>query len=200
MLKNYSAISLREQSGVKILNDLEIKGSINVLDPTLLLTGKEWDKISSRRYKNEEYILVYNLNRNKKIDNYALELSKKTGLKIKFLSYQFHEFYKKGKIICNPKVKDFLALIKNANYIVTDSFHATAFSLNFNKEFIIVYPEKYSTRLQSILNILGLQNRVAKNERDVSIIESKINYIEVNKLLDKEREKSINWLAKNLKD
>ena len=102
-------------------------------------------------------ILVYNLNRNEKIDNYAKNLSKKTGLKIKFLSYQLHEFYKNGKIYCNPQVEDFLALIDNAKYVITDSFHATAFSINFNTQFIIVYPGKYSTRLQSILEILNLE-------------------------------------------
>ena len=83
-------------------------------------------------------------------------------------------------MFCNPPVEDFLALIDGADYVITDSFHATAFSLNFNKEFVIVYPGKYSTRLQSILEILGLTNRVAKNERDLSIVESKIDYNRVN--------------------
>ena len=77
-------------------------------------------------------------------------------LKIKILSYQLHVFYKNGKIYCNPQVEDFLALIDNAKYVITDSFHATAFSINFNKQFIIVYPGKYSTRLQIILEILNL--------------------------------------------
>ncbi len=200
MLEKYNAISLREQSGVEILKELKIKDSTNVLDPTLLLDGDSWNLISSSKYENEKYILVYNLNRNKKIDRYAKALSEKTGMKIKFLSYQFHDFYKKGTIICNPKVEDFLALIKNASYVVTDSFHATAFSLNFNREFIIVYPGKYSTRLQSILNILGLENRVAKDEKDLSIIENKINYELVCEKLKKEREKSICWLKNSIEE
>lgn len=75
---------------------------------------------------------------------------------------------------------------------------ATAFSLNFNKEFVIVYPGKYSTRLQSILEILGLTNRVAKNERDLSIVESKIDYNRVNKILAAERKRSLLWLSNAL--
>lgn len=197
-LSRYDSISVRELSGVKIVENLGIKNSVNVLDPTLLLNGDEWRKISSNRFKNEDYILVYNLNRNKNIDDYAKNLSKKTGLKIKFLSYQLHEFYKKGKIYCNPKVEDFLALIDNAKYVITDSFHATAFSVNFNTQFIIVYPKKYGTRLQSILKLLNLENRVAKDKFDLSVIEEKINYNDVNKIIDAERKKSLNWLEKAL--
>ena len=97
-------------------------------------------------------------------------------------------------MFCNPHVEDFLALIDGAQYVVTDSFHATAFSLNFNKEFIIVYPGKYSTRLQSILEILNLTNRVAIDEKDMSIVESRIDYSRVNALLDAERIRSLTWL------
>ncbi len=198
LLLNYKAISLREKSGVDICKDLGLSNTIDVLDPTLLLDMKSWDKIASNDYINDNYILVYNLNRNNKIDKYAKKLSKKTGLKIKYLSYQLHEFYKNGKMYCNPKVEDFLGLIKGANYIISDSFHATAFSLIFNKEFIIIYPEKYSTRLQNILIKLSLENRVAKNENDLSIINNKINYAMVNKLINKERIKSIEWINKHL--
>ena len=163
LLKRYDSISLRELSGVEIVDKLGIENSTNVLDPTLLLSGEDWRKISSRKFTKDRYILIYNLNRNPRIDAYAKELSIKTGLEVRYLSYQLHEFYKNGKMFCNPPVEDFLALIDGADYVITDSFHATAFSLNFNKEFVIVYPGKYSTRLQSILEILGLTNRVAKN-------------------------------------
>ena len=194
LLKRYDKISLRELSGVKIVDELGIEGSVNVLDPTLLLTGEDWRKISSGKYTDDKYILIYNLNRNPRIDSYAKELSGKTGLEVRYLSYQLHEFYKNGKMFCNPHVEDFLALIDGAQYVVTDSFHATAFSLNFNKEFIIVYPGKYSTRLQSILEILNLTNRVAKDEKDMSIVESRIDYSRVNALLDAERIRSLAWL------
>ena len=197
-LSRYDAISLRELSGVEIVKSLGINNSINVVDPTLLLNGNEWRKISSNKYSEDKYILVYNLNRNKKIDKYAENLSQKTGLKIRFLSYQFHEFYKKGKIMCNPKVEDFLSLIDNAQYVITDSFHATAFSLNFNTQFIIVYPGKYSTRLQSILEITGLENRVAKDENDLSIVSEKIDFEKVNKIIDEERKHSLEWLKNAL--
>ena len=198
LLKRYDSISLRELSGVEIVDKLGIENSTNVLDPTLLLSGEDWRKISSRKFTKDRYILIYNLNRNPRIDAYAKELSIKTGLEVRYLSYQLHEFYKNGKMFCNRPVEDFLALIDGADYVITDSFHATAFSLNFNKEFVIVYPGKYSTRLQSILEILGLTNRVAKNERDLSIVESKIDYNRVNEILAAERKRSLLWLSNAL--
>ncbi len=199
LLSKYNYISLREMSGVNICEDLGIKNTVNVLDPTLLLTANEWREVSSNKFKNEKYILVYNLNRNKKIDNYAENLSKKNGLKVKYLSYQLHELYRNGKMYCNPKVEDFLALIDNAEFVISDSFHATAFSLIFNKQFVIVYPDKFSTRLQSILNLLDLDNRVAKNENDLKIVDKNIDYELVNEKLDIERQKSMEWLLNNLK-
>ena len=200
MLNRYDRISLRESSGVDIVNSLGIKGAVNVVDPTLLLTGNEWRKISSNRFKDKKYILVYNLNRNKKIDNYAKRLSKKTGLKIIYLSYQLHEFYKKGKMICNPKVEDFVSLIDNAEYVISDSFHATAFSLNLNTQFIIVYPGKFSTRLQSLLNLLNLEDRVATSDEDLNICDDKIDYKSINIEMNKMRNKSLVWLKESLEE
>lgn len=198
LLSRYNALSLRELSGVEIVKRLGIKDAVNVLDPTLLLSGEEWRNISSGKFKDEDYILVYNLNRNKKIDNYAKNLSKKTGIRVKYLSYQLHEFYRNGKMLCNPKVEDFIALIDNARYVITDSFHATAFSMNLNTDFVIVYPGKYSTRLQSILEIVGLTNRVAKDENDLGIVEKRIMFESVNNIISTKRKESLKWLAMNL--
>lgn len=199
LLKRYDDISVRETSGVEIVKSLGINKVTNVVDPTLLLSGDKWREISSNRYNNKKYILVYNLNRNKKIDKYAENLSIKTGLKIFYLSYQLHEFYKKGKMICNPKVADFISLIDNASYIISDSFHATAFSINLNKQFVIVYPGKYSTRIQSLLKYLKLEDRVARNEEDLDIIKKDIDYKNINKRIEIMRKESLSWLKKSLK-
>lgn len=195
-LSNYKHISVREQSGLKILEKMGIVGT-NVVDPTLLLTGNDWSKLASNKYKGKKYILMYNLNRNKRLSEYAKIISKKTGLKLIYISYNYHEFFKYGHMACNIKVEDFLSLIKYAKFVLTDSFHATAFSLNFNKNFYIIYPGKYSTRLQSILEITGLTNRVIESLNNINVNEN-INYNYVNEILDKERDKSNNFLKQCL--
>lgn len=194
LLKKYSNISMREKSGVDIVRELGIDTAINVLDPTLLLNNSEWSKISSKKYENQRYIFVYNLNRNKKIDEYVKILSKKKNLKVYYVSYALHEFYKNGNMKCNVKVEDFLSLIKNATYVVTDSFHATAFSINFNTQFMIVFPEKYSTRVKSILEITGLEDRIVKDYTDISLADKIIDFKQANNILEDERKKADNYL------
>ena len=197
LLQRYDKISVRELSGQKILKNLGINKSKCVLDPTLLLNGNEWKKIASKKFQNEEYILVYNLNRNKKIHDYAVKLSNKTGLKIKYITYQAHDFYKKGKMYCNTSVENYLALIANAKYVVTDSFHGVAFSINFNRDFMVVYPEKFSARLKSILEITGLSGRVA-SEDSLELSGENIDYKKVNQIIDGERKKSMKFLEEAL--
>ncbi|MBQ7410041.1 MAG: polysaccharide pyruvyl transferase family protein [Clostridia bacterium] len=187
LLKKYNKLSLREISGVEIVEDLGIKGAINVVDPTLLLTGKEWSELASERYKDKKFIFVYNLNRNKKIDKYVEKLAKEKNLEIYYVSYALHEFYKKGKMKCNVKVEDFLSLLKYAQYVVTDSFHATAFSINFNTEFMIVFPEKYSTRVRSILEITKLEDRIVDNYEDISLCNKRIDFSVANDILKEQR-------------
>ena len=199
LLDRYDYISVRELDGLNILKELGIKNAKCVLDPTLLLNGDEWRKLSSNKFKKEEYILVYNLNRNKRIHDYAVRLSKKTGCKIKYITYQIHDFYKKGHMYCNTSVENYLSLIDNAKYIVTDSFHGVAFSINFNKNFIVIYPDKFSSRLESILNLTKLTNRVVKKENNELLLDS-INYDNVNKSLLEYRNKSIHYLVKSLGD
>ena len=187
---------MREMSGVEILNDLGIKNGINVLDPTLLLTKKEWSSLISKKYKKKKYIFMYNINRNAQLDNFAKKLSKEIKLPVITVSYQFHDFLKFGKVKVNPQVEDFLSLIDNAECVLTDSFHCTAFSINFNKNVIVAYPEKFSTRLDSIVKITGITNKVIDDYNDLSIYERKIDFKFVNEQLKKEREKSVQYIKK----
>lgn len=198
MLDKYRDISMRELSGVDILKELDLEG-INVLDPTLLLNREKWMKIASNKYKDKKYVLAYNLNRNKKIDKYVEKLAKEKNLEIYYISYSLHEFYKKGKIKCNIKVEDFLSLIDNAQYVVTDSFHATAFSINFNTQFMIVFPEKYSTRVESILKITGLESRIVKDYTNISLKDKMIDFTEANKKLDEQRKIANDYLDRAIK-
>lgn len=197
LLERYDKISVRENNAINILADLGINDAQCVLDPTLLLNGEEWRKISSSKFKKEEYILVYNLNRNKKIHDYAEKLSELTGLKIKYITYQLHDFYKKGKMYCNCAVEDYLALIDNAKYVVTDSFHGVAFSINLNTNFIVIYPGKFSSRLESILQITDLKNRVATDD-NINELCNDVDFSNVNKIIEDERKKSIKYLKDNL--
>lgn len=200
MLKKYKHISVREKSAVKIIHDLGIQNVEHVLDPTLMLDKEEWSKLGTEIKHKGKYILVYQLNtKNPEFDAYVKGLSKKKKMPIIRVSNVIYQVFKYGKFAYCPTVNEFLTYFLNAEYIVTDSFHATGFSINFNKKFVSIFPKKFSTRLQSILELTGLESRRVKDFNDFSIIDEEIDYERVNKIIEKEREKSMNYLKNAIK-
>lgn len=197
LLDKFKYITVRENTGIKILKNLGINNCEQVLDPTLLLKMEDWKKISSNRKIDERYILVYQLNTNdKKFDEYVKNVSKKLKVKVLRVSNLEYQKYKYGDFIFCPTVNDFLNYFINAEYIITDSFHATGFAINFNKKFVDIFPGSFSTRLQSILEMTGLTERKLTNYEDYDLLDKEINYKNVNDILDVERKKTFNALKK----
>ena len=185
-LEEYDLITVREKNSVNMLkNELNIN-SLEILDPTLQLNGDFWKKmIKDRKKYKGEYILLIQLNRNSNFDEIAMKFAKEKKLKLLRLCLRVDQIRLPGKHIVIPEVVDYITLINNAKYVLTDSFHAVAFSLNLNKDFYCYFPEKYSERLKSILELTNLENRVFDfngNYKDY-----KIDFCEVNKLIDKKR-------------
>ncbi|MDR0920707.1 MAG: polysaccharide pyruvyl transferase family protein, partial [Oscillospiraceae bacterium] len=119
-------ISMREQSAVTQISEITEKEVTSVLDPTLLLDRKEWESLINSEIYEENYIFVYNIGENLELDQTAKLLSEKTGYIIKTVSYS--ESDEAGPI-------EFLNLIKNAKYVLSNSFHGTCFSIIFEKQF-----------------------------------------------------------------
>ncbi len=201
MLIKYKRISVRENSALKILKKMGIDNAIQVLDPTLLLNKKAWKDISEEVKIKKPYILVYQLNSNNpKFDEYVKKLSKKKKMPVLRISNVNYQFFKYGKLVFCPTINEFLSYFDKAAYIVTDSFHATGFAINFNKKFVCIFPQKFSTRLQSILELTNLEERRVNNFNDLTIIDKEIEYEKVNKILDEERKKSINFIEETIKE
>lgn len=198
MLSKYDAISVREQRAVEILNDIGISGAVHVLDPTLMLTKKDWLKLACSRIIAKPYLLLYQLNDNAEMDDYAEKMAKKFHLKLIRLTLGYDNFLKSGKCICLPEVEGFLSLFIYADYVVTDSFHGTAFSLNLNKPLSVFYPDRFSSRLQSILDLTGQLDRVVTDSKDLALFKKPIGFDRVNEILAQEREKTQQFLQKAL--
>ncbi len=80
---------------------------------------------------------------------------------------------KPGKFIHLPTPGQFVTYIKNAKYIITDSFHGTVFSLIFNKQFVDILPGKTATRIESILKLVGLEDRILRDNNDYSFFKQR---------------------------
>lgn len=196
LLDKYEFISVRENTGVEIIKELGRKDVVQSLDPTLLMTKEEWEKYADNAYKNKKYILTYNLHHDPEIDKYAQALSRKYHLPVYNISYNWHDIIRKGKLQWCPSVEGFLGLIKYAQFVIADSFHATVFSIIFERSFVTITPEIASSRITSLLDMLHLSERNIPRYTDITLIETPIDYGKVKQLIDIEREKSMNYLVK----
>lgn len=195
LLNQLDKISVREESARNELIKLSTKDIKVNLDPTLLISPKEWEKYINKNDIEEKYIFSYFVAVTQ--DNYdALEMfSNKLGLNV--LSYSENP---KEKNIIKKCYEDgpfeFISRIKYANYIFTSSFHGTVFSILFNKKFICMLPIEKSNRIVNLLSKLGLENRIIKCKEDLENFDfdEDIDYESVNCKLEKLREESINWL------
>lgn len=200
MLDKYDDLLVRENSALKILQSLGFKNANQVLDPTLLLDSRQWDEYIGTRKINKDYVLIYQLHRNKKMDTYAKQFAKKVGFPLIRITPSLHHVARGGRVVFLPDVVEFLSYIKNAKYMITDSFHGTAFAINYNVQFVAIHPGETATRNQSILELTALNNRMLVDYNDFSYIGKIINYKKVNEVLAVERIKSINLLKKSLAD
>lgn len=197
LIAKYNFISVREDYAKTMLQDYYgYKNAVHVVDPTLAYDGNFWRKYAPKSKIKGDYILIYNLNRSKEFDDYAIELSKRTGLPIYFLCRRYDQFVRPGKSILVPEVFEFITLIDNAKYVLTDSFHATAFSLNLNTEPICIYPSEYGGRLESILRMTDTLQRHVENYQDFDVINRSVDFEKVNTIFDEQRKKTRKFLSK----
>ena len=196
-LAQYSSIAVREDSAVEILKDLGINAN-QVLDPTLLLSKEYW-KEYLLPIKKEKYILVYQLHNDKKLGEYAKKVAKAKGLSLIRVAASFHQITREGKFKWCPKLGEFLSYVDNAECVITDSFHATAFAINFNTPFVEVLPNnKTGTRNLSILNLTKLTDRVLKDFNDTDLADKEIDFSYANLVIEDQRQHSINILKNML--
>ena len=191
-LRRYEHIAVREDSALNFLNTIDIEAQ-QVIDPTLLLTREEWEKYVGEKIE-KKYVLVYQLHNDKRLGEYAQKVAKEKGLPLLRVSASLHQITRPGKFIWCPSIKNFLSYVKNAECMITDSFHGTAFAINFNTPFVEVLPNNNTgTRNMSILRLTGLSNRILKDD-DVNLAMTTIDFSETNRILEKKREESIEIL------
>lgn len=202
MLSSYSAISVREDSAVDMLKEWDIACAGQVLDPTLMLTADDWGRYSANTAgENKKYVLVYQIHNDRRLGCYAKRFANHVGLPLVRVSPSLHQISREGKLKLLPGLAQFLSYIKNCTYLITDSFHGTAFALNFGRLFMEILPNnKTDSRNMSILNLTGLTNRIVTNFDDFTISEQGIDYHRVNTVLDRERQKSMVILEDIIRD
>ena len=195
-IEKYKYISVRESAAVNILkNQYKYKNDvIQLLDPTLSMESSFWRRYAEPYNIDGDYILIYNLNRSREFDDYARKLSKITGLKAVRICYRYDQLVRYGKSVIIPSVGQFIYLIDHAKYVLTDSFHATAFSFNMNTEPICIYPKEFSSRIDSFLDVVESKQRHVESFDDYDVINRPVNFEMVNNILEEERKKTRDFI------
>lgn len=207
-LSRFYRIGVRETSGKKIVDKLSAQKATVVADPTMLISPQEWElEIGESRVSvTEPYIFCYFLGPNSEARDAANKLKIATGYKIITLRHMDEyvpsdeQFGDEAPYNVNPN--DFLKYIQGAAYVLTDSFHCSAFSIQFERKFLSFYRFKANSkgsrnsRIDSLLETFGLQDRLYRGE--VMKVLDEIDYVKVHSLLMDYREKSTQFLIEAL--
>ena len=195
-LTQFKALSVREKKGAEIIKELTGREARVVLDPTMLLTSEQWSKVErkSKFTPKNRYVLVYALGEKSadfknSIKHYAKEME----------IFDIKTIQKNGREIpVGPA--EFLYLIHNAELILTDSFHASVFSVLYHKRFITFKRPgiDMSSRIVSLANTIGAKDKLdGDNNLDCK---NGLDYVLIDQLIESERKQSIDFLKKALED
>lgn len=163
-VNDFSGVTVREKSSVKQLERLLSCPINHVCDPVLLNPIEDYDEIKSKRIIQESYILIYLAQSTEmgKIERLSQILKEKTGAKIVLIG-SYRNRCKSDIHLRDVAPGEFLSLIANAEYIISNSFHATMFSLMYEKQFMTVLPPENGARIREILKLAGLENLAVKD-------------------------------------
>ena len=208
LLNKYTAISVRENKGIKIVRNLTLKNVRCVCDPTLLLTKDDYAKLSiNSTVKIDKpyilaYILSYNFNPYPTIQETINRIAKETKLPVVYLLCNTLNFTFKfnSKIISAAGPNEFLWLFQHASYIVTSSFHGVAFSLIFEKQFYAIVEKNHKdSRINSLLEETGTDNRLIFTGSNIEKMDiNELNYSLVNPKIENYINNSIQFLKESL--
>lgn len=199
-LKDFEHISVREKTGQDIIRDLLSKESTLLVDPTLLITKEDWLKIASTPSNvdlNRPYILLYFLGTvsdriQERIDRIAAE----TGYQVLNL------FDKSNPDLFSASPSDFVSLIAQAKIVLTDSFHASVFSLIFERPFLVFNRagkhSNMSSRIENFIDMFKLQRKYVQDEAAVDYVTDiwEHDYSESLAVLNIEKERALSFIMK----
>ena len=199
-LADYSSLSVREDSAVELLASLGLRAE-QLLDPVFMLNETEWkDYTKPERIVKEPYLLVYapyNTVDKGLIFRHARRIADKEGLKVVTFSWMYFRDKDADISMRFAGPGDFLNLMMNAEYVITNSFHGTAFSINLKKCFWVFLPSGFTTRITSVLTRFGLNDRLIEGEAPVGWdYKQPVDAVHVDEVLSEERARSVDYLKR----
>ncbi|MBR5947727.1 MAG: polysaccharide pyruvyl transferase family protein [Clostridia bacterium] len=194
-LQNFKALGIREYQMIPYLaahTDAPVRRTI---DPTLLLTAEDYEPITAECEKREKYLLMYARRYSPRMEAYAEKLAAQNGWRIIDISLRATNAERGHIMKYDAGVEDFLSLVKNAEYVVTNSFHGMIMSVQFRRPFVIFSREQCDNKIEELLALMGLSDRMLVSGEESF---EEIDYDAVHERIDSYRKPSFNFLKTEL--
>lgn len=208
LISSFNYLSIRETRGAELIKQMTDQNAKVVLDPTMLLTPEEWTqyaKISECETIRTPYIVCYFLGDESRYKSFVKSLSSQLSLPVYIIPVTNKQKVLKSAVPFHVGPAEFVSLIRNANYICTDSYHGMIFAILFHKCFSVFKRFKDSeekdqnSRIYSLLNMLGLEERLVDSDKERPKIVANLDYTNVDKILQEKRTESKEYLESSLK-
>lgn len=158
-LLNFKAFGLRENQWVPYLREHVRVPVQKVVDPTLLLTRDDFDTIAEPHQSHEPYLLLYARRYNPKMEAYARKVANEKGLKVVEISLRATNVEMGHEMRYDAGVEEFLGLVRDASYVVTNSFHGMIVAVHYRRPFVIFSREQCDRKIEEMLELFGLSER-----------------------------------------
>lgn len=204
-LSRFKSIGLREEKGCELVSQISDKKPQMVVDPTMLLSSSEWEQLEHARLMKEKYIVCYFLSDNFSHWRAAKKFAKKKHLPLVIIPQGGFSYISSKYVITNCGIEDFLSLIHNAEYVITDSFHGTVFSIIYQKPFYTferhspTSPFSQNSRIDNLLKLAGASKYLIKYNSSTIHELDIIDYHTVSKNIEKHIKRSKEYLRDSLK-
>lgn len=200
-LMRMDRISVREKTNIKFLQQLTDKPIANCCDPAFLYTAEQYEEMLStsafQPNEEEQYMYVYVLDHNDFMVQYAKKLAEEKGMKIYFFAPKYPNMGPNAENCMTDGPAEFLARLKYAAYVLTNSFHCCIFSLLFQKKFLSFERGKTSIKSRDLLSEFGLLSRIVSRKSQISI-EEPIDFERVKNVIGRLQKESLDFLKDSL--
>ena len=211
-IRGYTGVSVREFQAKVLLSEFLNREVPCVLDPVFLVPAEFWEKTAETQNRKEAYVLIYNLGNSTDLLREISRASAQAGFRVVSVGFGHNTYFRSRNAGIDEEVLDagprqWLGLIRGAAFVFTDSFHGTAFSILFRKNFWCFEKDREkknheNSRLYSILKICGIEERVLRSgtAQGNSLFETLVDYGAVCRKLEKERAASLAYIRKCLRE
>ncbi len=196
LLGNFKALGIRENNFIDYVKSKVSVPVERTIDPTLLLDASDYNEITATRIYAEPYVLMYARRYNKSMEDYTRKIAQQNGWKIVEISLRATNAELGHEVRYDAGVEEFLSLVKNAEMLVTNSFHGMIFAVQYCTPFVAFSRDQCDNKIEELLDLFGIDDRLFITGSEPDPVE--IDFAGVHDRIMKARTRSLDFFKKEL--